>query len=115
MRPVTPFLWMVFGAGGTIAARLYPIHFFLIAVAFPLGWLPAPSHEALRALVQHPLVRLYLFVLIGLPLFHSAPRFPYTLYDGLMLKHLYNFIAVICYGIALWGPAVPAYPLGTLP
>lgn len=111
MRPITPFLWLLFGAGGTIAAFLYPIHFFLIAVAFPLGWLPAPGYETLRALVQHPLVRLYLFVIICLPLFHWAHRFRYTLYDGLMLKHLYRFIAVICYGIALIGTAVAAYTL----
>ena len=84
---------------------------FLGGLAFPLGWLDAPSYEALRVLVQHPVVRLYLFVVISLPLFHWAHRFRYTLYDGLQLYHLTALIAVICYGAALVGTAVAAYTL----
>ena len=115
MRPATPFLWMLFGAGGTIAALLYPVYLFLLGLAFPLGWLPAPGYAAMQAMVGHPLARLYLFVLIALPLFHWAHRFRYTLYDGLMLKHLYRFIAVLCYGAALIGTGVAAYTLWTIP
>lgn len=115
MRPVTPFLWTLFGAGGTVAALLYPIHLFLLGLALPLGWLPAPGYEAARAMAGNPLVRLYLFGLIALPLFHWAHRFRYTLYDGLQLKHLFRFIAVLCYGAALAGTGLAAYTLWTLP
>jgi len=94
---LTPFLWILFSVGGTIAA-----------------FLDAPSYEALRALVQHPVVRLYLFVVISLPLFHWAHRFRYTLYDGLQLYHLTVLIAVLCYGAALVGTAVAAYTLWNL-
>ena len=111
MRPVTPVLWMLFGAGGTIAALLYPIHLVLLGLIFPLGWLQPPSYEVLHRMVAHPLARLYVFVLISLPLFHWAHRFRYTLYDGLQLKHLFRFIAVLCYGAALIGSAVAAYTL----
>ena len=114
-RPVTPFLWFLFSAGGTVAALLFPIHLLLTGLAFPLGWLPAPSYEFLRALVQHPLTRLYLFVFISLPLFHWAHRFRYTLYDGLQLKHLTVLIAVLCYGAALAGSAMAAYTLWSMP
>jgi fumarate reductase subunit D len=100
-RPLTPLLWVLFGAGGTIAALLFPIHILLGGLAFPLGWLEPPSYEAVRNLVQHPVTRLYLFVFIAFPLFHWAHRFRYTLYDGLQLKHLYVLIAVLCYGAAL--------------
>jgi fumarate reductase subunit D len=110
-RPITPFLWLLFSAGGTIAALLYPVHLFLNALAFPVGWLPAPSYERLHALVEHPAARLYLFVLISLPLFHWAHRFRYTLYDGLQLKHLFALIAALCYGAALVGSALAAYTL----
>jgi fumarate reductase subunit D len=110
-RPVTPFLWFLFSAGGTVAALLFPIHLFLNGLAFPLGWLQAPSYEFLRALVQHPVTRLYLFVFISLPLFHWAHRFRYTLYDGLQLKHLTGLIAALCYGAALVGSAMAAYTL----
>ena len=73
-----------------------------------------PRYEALHALLQHPVTRLYLFVLISLPLFHWAHRFRYTLYDGLQLKHLTVLIAVLCYGTALLGSALAAYLLWTM-
>ena len=110
----TPLMWVLFSAGGTIAAFLFPVHLFLTGLAFPLGWLEAPSYEALRALVQHPVVLLYLFVLISFPLFHWAHRFRYTLYDGLQLYHLAVFIAVLCYGAALGASVVAAYTLWNL-
>jgi fumarate reductase subunit D len=113
-RTITPLLWLLFSAGGTVAALLYPVHLFLTGLAFPLGWLEPRSYESLRALVSHPLARLYLFVLISLPLFHWAHRFRYTLYDGLQLKHLTALIAVLCYGAALVGTAVAAYTLWSL-
>jgi len=64
--------------------------------------------------VKHPLARIYLFVLISLPLFHGAHRFRYTLYDGLKLKHLTTLIAVLCYGGALLGTLFAAYTLWKL-
>ena len=110
----TPFLWFLFSAGGTVAAFLFPVHLFLLGLAFPLGWLEAPRYDFLLGLVQHPLTRLYLFVLISLPLFHWAHRFRYTLYDGLKLKHLTISIVLFCYGSALLGTAVAAYTLWNL-
>ncbi len=115
MHRISPFLWALFGAGGTMAALLFPAHLFLTGLAFPLGWLDAPGYDALRGMVGHPLARLYLFGLISLPLFHWAHRFRYTLYDGLQLKHLFNFIAVLCYGAALIGSALAAYTLWNIP
>jgi len=113
-RSITPLLWFLFSAGGTVAALLFPIHLFLTGLAFPLGILEAPRYEFLRSLVAHPLTRLYLFVLISQPLFHWAHRFRYTLYDGLQVKHLTPLIVVFCYGTALIGSAVAAYTLWTL-
>jgi fumarate reductase subunit D len=84
---------------------------FLTGLAFPLGWLDAPSYQAFHGLVSHPVVRLYLFVLISLPLFHWAHRFRYTLYDGFQLYHLYVLIAVLCYGTAAVGTLIAAYVL----
>lgn len=114
-KPLTPILWLVFSAGGTLAALLFPVQLFLTGLAFPLGWLDPPSYEALRALAAHPLTRLYLFLFISLPLFHWAHRFRYTLYDGLQLKHLTALIAVLCYGTALLGAAVAAHALWNFP
>ncbi len=106
-----PFLWTLFSAGGVVAAFLIPIHLFLFGLAFPLGWLGPPEYERLHALARLPVVRLYLFVLCSLPLFHWAHRFRYTLYDGLQIKHLNEVITVFCYGGALLGTAVAGYLL----
>src|SRR5262245_22363351 len=113
-RPITPLLWFLFSAGGTLAALLYPVHILLLGLAIPLGWVEAPRYESLRALVGHPITRVYLLVFISLPLFHWAHRFRYTLYDGLQVKHLTALIVVLCYGTALLGTAAAAYFLWLL-
>jgi fumarate reductase subunit D len=105
------FFWTLFSAGGVVAALLIPVHLFLFGLAFPLGWLPAPHYEHLRALASSPLVRIYLFILCALPLFHWAHRFRYTLYDGLQVKHLNEVIFTLCYGGAVAGTALAGYLL----
>ena len=108
------FFWGLFSAGGTVAAMLVPVHLFLFALAFPLGWLREPTYISLMDLVRLPLVRVYLFVLCSLPLFHWAHRFRFTLYDGLQIKHLNEVIFVCCYGGALLGTAVAGWLLWTI-
>ena len=110
-KDFTPFWWMLFGAGGTVAALLFPVHIFLTGLAFPLGWLAAPSYESLHALVTHPITRLYLFVFISLPLFHWAHRFRYAIYDLFQVKHLTGLIAFFCYATAIVGTIAAAYTL----
>jgi fumarate reductase subunit D len=106
---------MLFSAGGVVAALLLPIHLFLFGLAFPLGWLEAPSYQSLLALVRHPIARLYLLVLCTLPLFHWAHRFRFTLYDGLQIKHLNELINTFCYGGAVLGTILAAYLLWMIP
>jgi len=94
-----------------IAALMVPILLFLFGLAFPLGWIEAPSYGSLLKLIAHPLTRLALFAVCSLSLFHGAHRFRFTLYDGLQIKHLNELIAVFCYGGALAGTALAAYIL----
>ena len=110
-RPIEPFLWTLFSAGGVVAAFLIPVHLFLFAFAFPLGWLRAPSYDSLNGLLQSPITRIYLFVLCSVPLFHWAHRFRYTLYDGLQIKHLNELINPLCYGGAALGTLLTAWLL----
>src|SRR2546425_124848 len=109
-RPLTPFLWTLFSTGGTVAALLYPVHFFLTGLAIPMGWVRDPGYGALHALVLHPLTRLYLFVLVSLPLFHWAHRFRFTLVD-LGLNRGRRLVAVVCYGAAVAGTILAALVL----
>ncbi len=114
-RSKEPFLWLLFSAGGVVSAMLMPVHLFLFALAFPLGWLDQPNNETLLVLIRQPLVRLYLFVFCFLSLFHSAHRFRFTLYDGLQIKHLNELINVLCYGSAVVGTVMAAYLLWRVP
>ena len=109
LKRMTPLLWFLFSAGGTVAALLFPLHVLVTGLLIPLGGIDAPSYDTVVSLVSHPLARLYLFVLISLPLFHGAHRFRYTLYDGLKLKHLHLPIVLICYSSALTGTVAAGY------
>ena len=114
-RSNEPFLWLLFSAGGVVAAMLIPIQLFLFGLALPLGWLNGPSYQTLLELLRHPFTRLYLFGLSTLSLFHWAHRFRYTLYDGLQIKHLNELINTFCYGGAVLGTVLTAYFLWRIP
>jgi fumarate reductase subunit D len=114
-RSNEPILWLLFSAGGTVAALLLPIHIFLFGLAIPLGWLTGPSYEQLLAIIRHPLTRLYVVVLCSLPLFHWAHRFRFTLYDGLQIKHLNELINTFCYGGAILGTLMAIYLVWSVP
>jgi fumarate reductase subunit D len=114
-RSNEPFLWLLFSAGGVVAAMVAPIHLFLFGLAFPLGWLNGPSFDSLLELLRNPITRLYLFAVCTLSLFHWANRFRFTLYDGLQIKHLEELINISCYGGAIVGTVVAGYLLWTIP
>ncbi len=107
-------LWLLFSSGGMLAALLLPAMVFLLWVAPALGWTPSPEYGNLVGLARHPVVRLLLFALISLSLFHWAHRFRYTLYDGLQLYHLNHLIAVVTYGLATVLSLVAGYVVLTV-
>jgi fumarate reductase subunit D len=110
-RSAEPVLWVLFSAGGVLAALFLPAIIALFGLAFPLGWLAPPEHAHLLAILRYPLTRLALFVLCMLSLFHGAHRFRYTLYDGLQIKHLNEVVNPFCYGVAIIGSLWAAYVL----
>jgi len=101
-RRLLPLVWLAFSGGGVMAAIFLPVLVFLFAFAFPLGWISAPDHDHLSAVVGHPLTFLFLLGMFVVLLVHSAHRFRYTLYDGLQIKHK-QITAVLCYGVAAIG------------
>ena len=100
-----PLWWALFSAGGVVAAFLVPIHIILFGFAVPLGWIPDTG-----LLYRHWLVKVYLFVLIALPLYHWAHRFYFTLND-VGLSGLRKVLAFLCYGGAIAGTVVTAWVL----
>jgi len=98
-RSNEPIWWSLFSAGGVVAAFFIPVTIVVTALAVPAGWV---SDENFYSLLQQPLVRLYLFVLISLPLFHWAHRFRYVIAD-LGLRGGGRLPAIVCYGAAILG------------
>ena len=103
-RRIDPILWLLFSAGGVMAAVFLPVLVVLFGLAIPLGWVQ-PDYNHLYAVVSHWFTRLVVLGLVVLMLFHWAHRFKYTLVHGLRLGHRETPVAVLCYGAALLGSA----------
>ena len=106
-RSNEPIWWSLFSAGGVVAAFFLPVTILITGIVVPAGWLKA---ENLRELVAHPLTRLYLFVLISLPLFHWAHRFRYVAVD-FGLRKLSGVLPFFCYGTAILGTVMAIFAL----
>jgi fumarate reductase subunit D len=113
-RHPEPLLWMLFSAGGMLSGMLMPVLLLMFGIAFPLGWVAAPTYEQITGLMGNPLTGLVMFSLLALSLFHWAHRFRHTLYDGLQIKHLNEVIAAVSYGAAIVGSGLAAYLLWQL-
>lgn len=87
-RSAEPFLWLLFSAGGMVTALVAPVLLLLFGLAFPLGWLDAPDHGHLLAMVRNPITKLVVLVLVVLALFHAAHRF-----GGLDVAHYVKSLA----------------------
>jgi fumarate reductase subunit D len=110
-RSVEPLPWLLFSAGGVMAALFLPVLVFLFGLAIPLGWISAPTYDDLHGVLRSPLTIVVLFGVLMLSLLNAAHRFRYTLYDGLQIKHLNTPVAVLCYGGAIVGTVAAAYLL----
>ena len=103
-----PIWWSLFSAGGMVAAMLLPILIIItgILVPFGLGGNDLLNFERIHTAVsQNYPVKLILFIVITLPLFHWAHRFRFTLVD-VGLKSVSTLISVLCYGSAIAGTIV---------
>jgi fumarate reductase subunit D len=96
-----PLVWAPFFAGAGLSALLMPILIIIMLVASYGG----PQSLDLRGLVNNWLVRVVLFVLISLSLFHALHRIRFILVD-LGLKAAHGLIAALCYGLAVVGTLV---------
>lgn len=100
---IEPLWWGLFMAGAGVAGLFLPVHILINGLLIPLGIVPREEvANRLATLIQNPIVRLYLLVLISLPLFHWAHRFRYFLFD-LGLRGARMPLAVLCYGAAIVG------------
>jgi fumarate reductase subunit D len=93
-----PLWWAPFFVGAGISALLMPVTILILLIAGFGGM----DGKAVWELLNRHLVRLILFVLISLSLFHATHRIRYILVD-LGLKAAKGPISVACYGSAIVG------------
>src|SRR3546814_14244237 len=77
-----PILWLPFAAGGMLAALLVPA-LMLVFVLDALQLVPAANldYQRVYAFVGNPLVRIVLFGVIAMLLWHAAHRLRLTVQD----------------------------------
>ncbi len=107
-----PFWWGMFSLGGVVAALLIPVHILFVGLAVPLGLIDKSllEYSRMKSLFANPLVKVYLFALLALPLFHAAHRVRFSLHE-MGIRKLLLPLDILCYGGALLGTAVTLYVL----
>jgi fumarate reductase subunit D len=98
-----PFVWLLFSAGGVVAALVLPVLLVLFGLAIPLGWVTAPDHAHLLAVLRNPLTRVGMLGICALALVHAAHRLRFTVEHAFQLRRADGIIATVCYGGALAG------------
>ena len=104
-----PIWWSLFSAGGMIAAMVLPILIIITGILVPFGLAGDDplNIKRIHSAVSHPFIKLVLFTVISLPLFHWAHRFRFTLVD-VGLKSVSAPISILCYGGAIAGTIISA-------
>lgn len=95
-----PVIWSLFAAGGTVAALLTPVLVMLFGLAVPLDLLPAEmfSYSRLHSIFTNPLVKLIVFGVLFLSVWHAAHRLRITAHDfGLRSDRI---VMWLLYGLA---------------
>ncbi len=101
-RSNAPIFWVLFGAGGMLAALIGPVLVLITGIAAPLGaGLPADllGYARLLALARSGWGKIGLFLVISLFAWHAMHRIFHSLHDlGLRTG---VFAKLACYGGAL--------------
>jgi fumarate reductase subunit D len=100
-RSIAPVFWLLFGAGGMLAALTGPALVLITGIAVPSGVGLPPDFMAfdrVSAFAQHPLGKFVVPAIIILFVWHGAERIYLTLHD----MHLGSrrVLAWLCYGTA---------------
>lgn len=103
-RSNAPVFWLLFGAGGMLAALAGVALVWLSGLGGPLAIGVSPdflAYERVLAFARHPLGALVNFVVVALFLWHAAHRIFHSLHDvGI---HAGIGAKLVCYGGALAG------------
>lgn len=111
-RSNAPPFWLLFGAGGMLAALVGPMLVFITGIAVPLGmFLPEStlSYSHILAFCRSWIDKTFLFAVISLFSWHAGHRILHSLHDlgvrvGVTAK-------LICYGLPMLATLIAAYAL----
>jgi fumarate reductase subunit D len=103
-RSNEPLWWMPFSAGLMADALIMPALIVVTGIMVPFGVLPV---DKLGGLLQNPIIRIGLFILISLTFFHAAHRLRYAIPD-MGLRPLKPLMPFLCYGGAIVGTVFAA-------
>jgi fumarate reductase subunit D len=96
-RSIAPIFWLLFGAGGMLAAFVGPPLIILTGLLAPFGWPTTfADYDHVLAFARSPLGKLALLVVIALFVWHGAERLYLTLRD--MRAGPHAMLQVITYG-----------------
>jgi fumarate reductase subunit D len=114
-RSNAPVFWVLFGAGGMLAALFGPVLVLISGIAAPLGSAPPAgvlSYARMLALARHWWGKAFLFIVIALFAWHAMHRIFHSLHDLGMRTGTVAKLA--CYGGALVITLVSAVSLLSL-
>ena len=103
-RTIAPVFWLLFGAGGMLAALFGPALIIITGLMAPHGWgVPArfADHAHVLAFARNPIGKLAILVVIALFFWNGAERIFLTLKDmhagplGLLRCATYGLAAVL--------------------
>ena len=110
MKPSNePVVWVLFGAGGILAAVLGPVLIFITGIGTPLGLILSKqtmSYAHMLAFARNPIGKAFIVAVIALFLFHGVHRIYHSLHDlGFAHNEKRRSLA---YGAALGGSLLAA-------
>jgi fumarate reductase subunit D len=101
-RSNAPVFWLLFGAGGMLAALFGPVLVLVTGLVVPLGAASTGgpmSYPRMLAFAQNPLGKAFVFAVVALFAWHAAHRLFHSLHDlGLRTG---SAAKLACYGSAL--------------
>ncbi len=102
---IEPFLWGLFGNGGTIAAIMFPVVVLLFGILLPMGlYDPANFYDNLHTFSNNIIGKLIIFTLLAFNLWHACHRVYHATHD--FKFHPPLWVKVMVYGVAAAGSLI---------
>ncbi len=102
---IEPFLWALFGNGGTIGAIFFPIMILLFGILMTMGFYePAALYDNIHALYANFFGKIIIFFLLAFNLWHACHRIFHATHD--FKFHPPLWVKWCVYGVAIVGTVV---------